>query len=211
MKWIAYLLLNTQMDDSWWVSIINMPRIISSSFWWWVNFGVLVLSFLMVHIINVQSSHLPKLKLSPGLSQWYGSWKFFLLIDEVECDVWGWMEWRKGRRALWSLRSQSIFMPSCMNLSTGWSSSASQGRYDKSELRIKCHWGGDGGQLAWLDVKCVFTSWALGGTCGWWEEQWQLYCHTGDKGYFKSQYIELVITFFNSQPKIMLFGSLKSL
>jgi len=30
---------------------------------------------------------------------------------------------------------------------------------------------------------------------GRWEEQWQLYRHTGDKGYFKSQYIELVITF----------------
>jgi hypothetical protein len=43
--------------------------------------------------------------------------------------------------------------------------------------------GGDGGQFAGLDTKCVFASEALGGTCGWWEEQWQLYRHTGDKGY----------------------------
>jgi len=48
--------------------------------------------------------------------------------------------------------------------------------------------GGDSGQLAWLDAKCVFASWALGGTCRWW--QWQLYHHTGDKAYFKSQYIK---------------------
>ena len=66
----------------------------------------------------------------------------------------------------------------------------------------ECHQGGDSGQLAWLDAKCVFTSWALDGTCGWWEEQWQLYHHMGDKGYFKSQYIELVITFLILNQKI---------
>jgi len=61
----------------------------------------------------------------------------------------------------------------------------------------ECRRGGDGGRLAWLDAKCVFASCALGGTCGWWEEQWhwQLYRHTSDKGYPKSQYIKLVITF----------------
>ena len=49
--------------------------------------------------------------------------------------------------------------------------------------------------LAWHDSEvCIHQ---LCGTCGWWEEQWhwQLYCHAGDKGYFKSQYIKLVITF----------------